>query len=378
MKTLLKSFLMFFIAYSFGFSQIKPDESNVEYAVIDTSHLLLDIYLPKGVQKPYPTVVWIHGGAWMAGDKDGVGCIYILNIGFAVVSINYRLSQEAIFPAQIWDCKGAVRWVRANAMKYGFNPDRIGAAGSSAGGHLVALLGTSIGVQNLEGDIGGNTEYSSDVQAVADFYGPSNFLTIANYPSNLDHDAPDSPESKLIGYPILDSIERAKAASPIFYVDGDEPPFLILHGTKDMTVPFHQSVELDSALRLLGQDVKFFPIEGAGHGGSGFGADSTRNKVIEFFERTLKGTTSVEENNKTHFGVYIYPNPSTNYIEINVGVQNFEPLQDIKIYNTIGECVMDVETGLRPVSTIRIDISKFAPGVYFVHFNNETRMFVKE
>ena len=92
----------------------------------------------------------------------------------------------------------------------------------------------------------------------------------------------------------------------------------------------------------------------------------------------MKRTTSVEENNKTHFGVYIYPNPSTNYIEINVGVQNFEPLQDIKIYNTIGECVMDVETGLRPVSTIRIDISKFAPGVYFVHFNNETRMFVKE
>ena len=376
MKSILKSIVILFLTYTTCFSQIKPDTADVEYAVIDTSHLMLDIYLPKSGQKPYPTVVWIHGGAWMSGDKSGVGCLYLLNRGFAVVSINYRLSQEAIFPAQIWDCKGAIRWVRANSEKYDFNPDKIGVAGSSAGGHLVALLGTSIGVQNLEGEIGGNTEYSSNVQAVADFYGPSNFLTIANYPCDLDHDAPDSPESKLIGYPILDSIERAKAASPIFYIDGNEPPFLILHGTQDRTVPFHQSVELDSALRLSGLDVTFFPVVGAGHGGGGFSADSTRNTVTSFFIRTLKGTTEViEEKNNENF---IYPNPAENYIEINVEAIHELPLQEILIYNTIGECVMVEETGLIPVSTIRIDISKLLPGVYFVRIGNELKMFVKE
>ncbi len=376
MKFILKSIAILLITFTYCFSQIKPDTANVEYAVVDTSHLHLDIYLPKGVQKPYPTVVWIHGGAWMAGNKSGVGTMYLLNNGYAIVSINYRLSQEAIFPAQIWDCKGAIRWVRANAEKYGFNPDKIGVAGSSAGGHLVALLGASMDVQSLEGEIGGNTEYSSDVQAVADFYGPSNFLTIGSYPSTMDHNAPDSPESKLIGYPILDSIERAKAASPIFYVDGDEPPFLILHGTQDMTVPYHQSVELDSALRLFGQDVTFFPIEGAGHGGGGFNADSTRNTVIGFFNRTLKGTTNVDDIDVRDFSVY--PNPASDFININVGVQNLEPLQVIPIYNIFGECVMIQEITLSYETKIKIDLSNLYPGVYFVRFGNETKLFVKE
>jgi acetyl esterase/lipase len=376
MKMIFKSFILLFIVYSFSFAQVKPDYKDVEYAVVDTSHLLLDIYLPKGVQKPYPTIVWIHGGAWMGGNKSGVGTSYLLNSGFAIVSINYRLSQEAIFPAQIWDCKGAIRWLRANALVYGFNPDKIGVAGSSAGGHLVALLGTSIGVQSLEGDIGGNTGYSSDVQSVADFYGPSNFLTIGSYPSTLDHNSPDSPESKLIGYPILDSVERAKAASPIFYVDGDDPPFLILHGTQDMTVPFHQSVELDSALRLFNQDVAFFPIEDAGHGGGGFNADSTRNTVIDFFNRTLKGTTNVDDIDVRDFSVY--PNPASNYVEINVGAIHELPLRDICIYNMIGECVINQEIALSSETKIKIDISKLYPGVYFVRVGKVTKVFVKE
>lgn len=276
--------------------RIIPDMANVEYANIDGISLKLDLYLPKNVAKLYPVIVWIHGGGWVGGGKENSTAASMVQQGYAVVSINYRLSGQAIFPAQIQDCKAAIRWIRANAVQYGFNSEKIGAWGSSAGGHLVAMLGTAGDVDSLEGTVGGNLQFSSRVQAVCDWYGPSNLPTICDFPSAINHCSSTSPEALLIGGAIKDHLAQAVAASPITYVSSNDPPFLIQHGTNDMTVPFHQSVELDSALKAVGVNVQFQPIANTGHGGGGFAADSTRRQVLEFFNRHLKSpTTAVQD-----------------------------------------------------------------------------------
>jgi acetyl esterase/lipase len=194
------------------------------------------------------------------------------------------LSQESSFPAQINDCKGAVRWLRANAARYGLDPNRFAAWGASAGGHLVALLGTSGGVAELEGPVNGLKE-SSRVQAVVDWFGPTDLPQMGNFPSDIQHNAPDSPESKLIGGPILENQDKARKASPITYVSKDSPPFLIMHGDRDRVVPFNQGEELYAALKKAGVDATFIPVKGAGHG---FGGPEVTTSVRGFLKRTLK------------------------------------------------------------------------------------------
>lgn len=272
--------------------RITPDVANIEYANVDGISLKLDLYLPKNVAKPYPVIVWIHGGGWVGGSKENPTAASMVQQGYAVVSINYRLSGQAIFPAQIQDCKATIRWIRANAAQYGFDSERIGTWGSSAGGHLAAMLGTAGDVDSLEGTVGGNLPFSSRVQAVCDWYGPANLPTMCDFPSSIDHCAPTAPEALLIGGALKDNLAKAIAASPATYVSANDPPFLIQHGTNDMTVPFHQSVELDSALQAVGVNVQFQPIANTGHGGGGFAADSTRRQVLEFFDRHLKSPTT--------------------------------------------------------------------------------------
>lgn len=171
---------------------------DIAYAGSDHERQTLDLYLPK-VRKsngPLPVIAFIQGGAWRGGDKrGGFGWVrpYVERGEYAGVSIGYRLSQHAQWPAQIHDCKAAIRWIRAHAQKHGLDPDRIGVVGTSAGGHLVAMLGTSGGVAHLEGDLGEHTDQASEVACVVDYFGPSDFLTIADYPSQLDHAAADPP-----------------------------------------------------------------------------------------------------------------------------------------------------------------------------------------
>lgn len=309
MRPILLPLIAAMLAASVAFAQRPtPDHKDLVYAAVDAQNLLLDIYLPKNTPKPYPVVVWIHGGGWQSGSKDNPNGTQMLTEGFALVSINYRLSGQAIFPAQIHDCKAAIRWIRANAALYGFDPARIGVFGSSAGGHLVALLGTSGDVASLEGAVGGNLDYSSRVQAVCDWYGPSNLVTMGDYPSSLDHRGATSPEGRLIGGAILDNRDKALAASPVTYATQDDPPFLIQHGTEDMTVPFHQSVEMDSALRAVRSDVTFIPIVGGTHGG-GFQADTVRSAVTDFFNRVLKKSSGVGSERSGSATVVIAPNP---------------------------------------------------------------------
>jgi len=249
----------------------------------------LDLFVPKS-DKPLPLLVWIHGGAFMAGSKEGAGeCLPFLNQRYAVASINYRLSQHAVFPALVHDCKGALRWLRAHAKEYNLDAGHIGVWGSSAGGYLVAMLGVTAGVKELEGDVGGNLECSSRVQAVCDYFGPTDFLQMdSQAPPNsaIKHDAPGSPESKLLGGPIQDNKEKAAKANPITYVTKDAAPFLIVHGDADNLVPYGQSKLLQEALQKAGADSTFLTVPGKGHGG--FPPNQYHPKVLAFFNKHLK------------------------------------------------------------------------------------------
>lgn len=232
----------------------------------------LDLYLPKpgdgGTAKAgLPLIINVHGGAFKMGSKaDDVPFEY-LSRGYAVASINYRLSQHAKFPAQIEDCKAAVRWLRAHAVEYHLDPNRFAAWGASAGGHLSAMLGTT--GETREFDVGPNLDQSSRVQAVVDYYGPTDFLQMDAHrpPNGMVHDGADSPESELVGGAIQDNKEKTARANPITYVTKNAPPFLICHGDEDPLVPFHQSQLLDAALRSAGVSVTFHRVVGGGHGG---------------------------------------------------------------------------------------------------------------
>lgn len=259
-------------------------ERNLEYVPGGHERNKLDLYLPSVAEKPLPVVVWIHGGAWRAGGKEGCPAVGLVARGYAVASINYRLSQHAVFPAQIEDCKAAIRFLRAVAKQYGLDPDHVGVWGASAGGHLVALLGTSGGVKDLEGRRG-SLGPSSRVQCVVDWFGPTDFTRMGGW-----HDAPDSPEAQLLGGPVAKNKDKAARANPITYVTKDDPPFLIMHGEDDGTVPISQSELLDAALRRARVPSTFVRIGGAGHGGPAFNAPENRKRIEDFFDKHLKPT----------------------------------------------------------------------------------------
>jgi acetyl esterase/lipase len=245
----------------------------------------LDLYLPKDGTN-LPLIINIHGGAFKAGSKEQGAPLQLLRQGYAVASINYRLSQHAKFPAQIEDCKAAVRWLRAHAAEYRLDPARFAAMGSSAGGHLAAMLGTTGDV--MEFDVGAHLDQSSRVQAVVDYFGPTDFLQMDTHrpPGGMVHDTANSPESELIGGPIQENKAKAAKANPITYVTAGDPPFLICHGDQDPLVPHHQSELLEAALKKAGVSVMFYTVKGAGHGG--FKDPKVPELTREFLARILK------------------------------------------------------------------------------------------
>ena len=268
--------------------------SDIPYAGTTNPRQMLDLILPKkpATDKPLPVIVFIHGGGWRAGNKSsGAGRVgpYVAAGNYAGVSVGYRLTSEAIWPAQIHDCKAAIRWIRANAKKYNLDGEKIGVWGTSAGGHLVAMLGTSGGVKAMDGTLGPHAKLSSRVTCVVDCFGPTDFVQMdANRPSGarMTHDEANSPESKLIGGPIQKNKANAAAASPITYVSKDDPPFIIAHGTADPLVPFHQSQLLDAAFGKVGLKQVFIHVVGAGHG---FGGAEFDKRVRAFFDKHLHG-----------------------------------------------------------------------------------------
>ncbi len=259
----------------------------------------LDIYLPENGEGPFPVILSIHGGAFKGGDKgDGQVAPMLEGVkrGYALVSINYRLSGEAIFPAQIFDIKAAVRWIKANAGKYHFNPDKIAAWGGSAGGHLAAMLGTSGNVKELEDMSQGNGEQSNRIHAVVDWFGPTDFLKMdpqlkeSKVKNAQVHAVPDSPESELIGKNLADAPELVRKANPETYVTPDDPPFFIQHGQKDHLVPYQQSLNLAKKLEtVIGKEkVSFEILPDDDHGGPGFTTPKNISKVFDFLDHYLK------------------------------------------------------------------------------------------
>ena len=272
-------------------SFIKNKYLNISYAKISPAQKL-DVYLPEGIANKVPVIVSVHGGAFMFGDKRDEQVKPMLEgikRGYAVVSINYRMSGEAKFPANINDVKAAIRWIRANAKKYHFDSDKIAIWGGSAGGNLASLAGISGDVKELEDLSLGNAAYSSRVQAVVDWFGPTNFLKMDEQLRETgngkpNHSDADSPESKVLGKKITEIPDLVKAANPETYITPDDPPFFIEHGTKDGTVPTQQSKEFYSKLiKVLGKEkVSIKLLEGAKHGGPEFDEPANIDLVFKF------------------------------------------------------------------------------------------------
>jgi len=254
------------------------------YANHDGVELNLDLYLPEQKEgELLPVVVWVHGGGWLNGSKDQCKASFLAQHGIAVASIEYRLTQIAPWPAQINDCYAAVRWLRSKGEKHGIDGSKVGVWGGSAGGHLVALMGTRA--------FDGKEKVSSQVQAVCDWYGPSDLLTMP--PNNISEkrtaeQVANSNGAKLLGATVREVPDLAKDASAIYQVSKDDPPFLIMHGSEDPGVPIEQSKRLHQTLQAAGVESSFVVVEGAGHGGKEFQTDEVRETVVDFFKKHLK------------------------------------------------------------------------------------------
>jgi len=242
---------------------------NVIYSVVDNRELKLDIVLPKYLNSPAPAIVDFPGGAWRICNKSVDDARLYTEYGFVGVSVEYRTSDIAIFPAAVHDCKAAIRFLRAHAKEYNINPDKIGVTGISAGAYFAALLGTSDNDKYLEGD-GGYPQYSSTVQAVVDHFGPIDFLN-GNDTTGLglkninSFSASESPGALFLGGPIDERKEMAKLASPLSYIDANDPPVLIIHGEKDGMVIIRQSELLFEALKKAEVECKMLRVKNADH-----------------------------------------------------------------------------------------------------------------
>jgi acetyl esterase/lipase len=260
--------------------------------------LRLDLYLPPVTRAPAPLVVWIHGGAFMHGDPSALPPLLTRErlftrlplAGYAIASIEYRLSSEATFPAQLEDVQASIRWLRARAAELGIDPARVAVWGESAGGHLAAHAG----VAGREVPATADVEFADQpthVAAVIDWYGPTDFAAMdrqAGPISRMNHDHPDSPESRLIGAPVQTRPDLVARADPAMQATPSAPPFLVMHGTRDGLVPFGQSQHLVDRLEELGVRVEFRPVDGADHVFEGYEEGGVLvDEVIEFLRRTI-------------------------------------------------------------------------------------------
>lgn len=262
--------------------------SNLRYSDAST-RLLLDVYTPnKTTPGPTPLIVFVHGGSWRTGNKDSCmpakdfGSGTFMNRGYAVACINYRYSTEAIYPAQIQDVKASIRWLRANADTYNIYAGKIAIWGVSAGGHLAALAGTTSDITSY--DVGNNLQFSSKVDAVVDYYGPTDLVDGNTGPGTKTYEN----TLKLIGGDGSDFNVRAAAASPTTYVTSDDTPFHIVHGTKDSVVPIRQSHLMNNKLKESLVSSELIAITGAGHGGTAFTTATRFDAISKFLDSLLR------------------------------------------------------------------------------------------
>ena len=282
----MKPLLLCFLATSIASAELNDQQKKVQaiaetnqvelyldqpYAENDNLKQRVDLYLPRkrNTEKPLPVVALIHGGGWVNGDRIGYSsqAIQLARTGdFACVAVGYRLTKEASWPAQVHDCKAAIRWIRAHAKEHHLDPDRIAAWGSSAGGHLSSLLGTSGDVREIEGDLGSNDQHSSRVQAVVNLCGPEDFRQALMFTPDGKPIFKDDAVSGLLGGSVEEKPQNAAAASPLTYASSDDAPFITFHGTQDKRVAFLHAESIHAALKKAGVESHLIPITGGGHG----------------------------------------------------------------------------------------------------------------
>jgi acetyl esterase/lipase len=278
-------------------SHISRKWLDLPYANLSPAQML-DIYLPDEGDGSFPVVLYIHGGAFALGDKRNIEVLpYLTGLarGYAVVSVNYRMSGEAIFPAGLQDVKTAIRWVRANSTKYHFDGNRIAAWGSSSGGNFSAMIGLTANVTEFDDHGLGNQEYPCNVQAAVDWFGPTDFLKMdeqleENGFGPSAHSEADSPESRYLGAKLADAPLKVEIANPMTYIHKHMPPLLIQHGRLDTVVPIQQSMMFAEKLeRFVSQDrFEFDILEGAGHSDPLFVTEENLERVFSFLDRHLK------------------------------------------------------------------------------------------
>lgn len=248
-------------------------KKDIEYASIESHSLRLDFYQTKQEELNSPLVVWIHGGAWRSGSKSSVPVKHWLDHGFKIASVDYRLSGQARFPAQVHDIKAAIRFLRRHANSLQFDPNRIIVAGASAGGHLAALVGVSNGLDELEGKVGKHLQQSSSVCAALSFYGASNLNSILGQSTAHGLSVRVPALQLLLGGQPNEVPEASRLASPITHVDEMDPPLWLIHGDADPQMPVEQSTELEQMYRKNKLIVRYDIIVGAVHGGPEFYTD---------------------------------------------------------------------------------------------------------
>ncbi len=266
---------------------MEPTVKGVEFARVDGRSLLFDLYQPSATEQPAPLIIWVHGVAWRAGSRASVPVTSLVENGFAIASVDYRLTPVARFPAQVHDIKGAIRFLRAHAGEYRVDPGRFVIAGASAGGHLAALVGVTNGHEQLEGTVGDHLQTSSDVQGIVSFFGASNLETILSQstPHGLNVRVP-ALELLLGGRP-ENRAELARLASPVAHVDDSDPPLLLIHGDQDPQMPMNQSLELEGAYKRSGRRVELIIVHGGVHGGEGFFDREMLQKVRTFLNNEV-------------------------------------------------------------------------------------------
>jgi len=256
---------------------------NLEYARVNGQPLCLDLYAPKHPAGKLPVVVWIHGGAWNSGSKANCPIGFMAAKNLAIVSLDYRLTETAAFPAQLYDCKSALRWLRAHANQYDLDADHIGIFGASAGGHLALLLADTMNHPALEGDEGGNLNFSSRVQCVCAFYPPTDLDRLVTDPQSRTN--PNSDVAKLIGGAVAQNPDQAATASPLTYVDKNCAPVFLMHGGADQLVPPDQSQIFYAALLRAGVPAHLEIIPGKGHGI--IAPPPVAQEIYQFFDQYL-------------------------------------------------------------------------------------------
>jgi acetyl esterase/lipase len=285
MNRFLRFAALLLVGWLAGFAPVSAQEveRDIPYTKAGSVELQLDLALPKG-DGPFPAVICLHGGGWRGGKRQDMNkTIEVLaGRGFVAAAVTYRLSPDHRFPAQIEDCKAAVRWLRANAAKYKINPERIGALGYSAGGHLACLLGTSDKNDNLEGN-GGHPEQSSRVQAVVSFFGPTDFTT-----KDWSKEVEEAYIVPFLGGTLTTQPEVYRKASATTYATRDDPPFIFFHGSEDPVVPIRHSRALTTRLQGVGVPATLVALEGAGHGWTGDRLFTTIKQAVEFLDENLK------------------------------------------------------------------------------------------